>query len=280
MRCATRLPATGSRMRSCLPASAAPARRRPRASWRGRSTASTGRPSAVSATRASRSRKAATWTCSRSMPPATPASTTSAKSSSRAVDRGPRPLQDLHHRRGAPAVGAVVQRAAQVDRRAARHVLFIMATTELHKIPDTILSRSQVFEFRAFPTRSSPTIKRMVKEEGIDVPDAALALIAPRRRRQHARRAERARSGDGLCRSDDHRRRRGHRARAGGTRSAVRRDRGGDCRRRPARFALTDRAVESGHDLRLIIRELTKVVRDMMMVVVDPSRAGGRSGRR
>src|SRR5688572_7982974 len=27
------------------------------------------------------------------------------------------------------------------------HVVFMMATTELHKIPDTILSRSQVFEF-------------------------------------------------------------------------------------------------------------------------------------
>jgi DNA polymerase III gamma/tau subunit len=42
----------------------------------------------------------------------------------------------------------------------------------------------------------------------------------------------------------------------------------------PRAFAATDRAVESGHDLRLIIRELTKVVRDLMMVSVDPSRAG------
>jgi DNA polymerase-3 subunit gamma/tau len=42
----------------------------------------------------------------------------------------------------------------------------------------------------------------------------------------------------------------------------------------PRAFAATDRAVESGHDLRLIIRELTKVVRDMMMVAVDPARAG------
>src|ERR1700752_3027365 len=32
------------------------------------------------------------------------------------------------------------------------HVVFMMATTELHKIPDTILSRSQVFEFRTIPT--------------------------------------------------------------------------------------------------------------------------------
>ncbi len=32
------------------------------------------------------------------------------------------------------------------------HVTFIMATTELHKVPDTILSRCQQFEFRQIPT--------------------------------------------------------------------------------------------------------------------------------
>lgn len=42
----------------------------------------------------------------------------------------------------------------------------------------------------------------------------------------------------------------------------------------PRAFAAVDRAVESGYDLKLIVRELTKVVRDMMMVTVDPSRAG------
>src|SRR6187397_2958930 len=34
------------------------------------------------------------------------------------------------------------------------HVVFIMATTELHKIPDTILSRSQVYEFRTIATQA------------------------------------------------------------------------------------------------------------------------------
>ena len=42
----------------------------------------------------------------------------------------------------------------------------------------------------------------------------------------------------------------------------------------PRAFALADRAVESGHDLRLVCRELSRVVRDMMMLSVDPSRAG------
>jgi len=34
------------------------------------------------------------------------------------------------------------------------HVIFMMATTELHKIPDTIQSRSQVFEFRTIAARA------------------------------------------------------------------------------------------------------------------------------
>ena len=42
----------------------------------------------------------------------------------------------------------------------------------------------------------------------------------------------------------------------------------------PRAFALADRAVESGHDLRLVCRELSRVVRDMMLLSVDPARAG------
>ena len=42
----------------------------------------------------------------------------------------------------------------------------------------------------------------------------------------------------------------------------------------PRAFALADRATESGHDLRLVCRELSRVVRDMMLISVDPARAG------
>jgi DNA polymerase-3 subunit gamma/tau len=41
----------------------------------------------------------------------------------------------------------------------------------------------------------------------------------------------------------------------------------------PRAFALADRAVESGHDLRLVCRELAGLVRDLMIVSVDPARA-------
>src|ERR1041385_112965 len=59
------------------------------------------------------------------------------------------------------------------------HVVFMMATTELHKIPDTILSRSQVFEFRTIPTTLIvEQLRKIVTAEGITAEDAALALIA------------------------------------------------------------------------------------------------------
>src|SRR2546426_1677983 len=59
------------------------------------------------------------------------------------------------------------------------HVVFMMATTELHKIPDTILSRSQVFEFRTIPTSLiTAQLRKIVEAEGLKAEDAALSLIA------------------------------------------------------------------------------------------------------
>src|SRR5918996_944893 len=55
------------------------------------------------------------------------------------------------------------------------HVVFMMATTELHKIPDTILSRSQVFEFRTIPARAiTAQLRKIADAETIGVSDAAL----------------------------------------------------------------------------------------------------------
>src|SRR5829696_5438501 len=52
------------------------------------------------------------------------------------------------------------------------HVIFMMATTELDKIPDTILSRSQVFEFKAIPAKAiAAQLRTIVAAEQIDVPE-------------------------------------------------------------------------------------------------------------
>jgi DNA polymerase-3 subunit gamma/tau len=58
-------------------------------------------------------------------------------------------------------------------------VVFIMATTELHKVPDTILSRCQEFEFRTIPTaKIFERLKLIAGAEKIDVSDEALREIA------------------------------------------------------------------------------------------------------
>ena len=59
------------------------------------------------------------------------------------------------------------------------NVAFIMATTELHKLPDTILSRCQEFEFRTISlTKIFDRLKIIAEAEKIDVSDKALREIA------------------------------------------------------------------------------------------------------
>ena len=59
------------------------------------------------------------------------------------------------------------------------HVVFILATTEVHKMPATILSRCQRFEFkRISPDDSAQRLCYIAREEGADLDDEAALLIA------------------------------------------------------------------------------------------------------
>ena len=59
------------------------------------------------------------------------------------------------------------------------HAIFILATTEVHKIPATVLSRCQRHEFRRIPVADIVAcLKEMAKSEKIKVKDEALTLIA------------------------------------------------------------------------------------------------------
>ena len=61
------------------------------------------------------------------------------------------------------------------------NVVFILATTELHKIPATILSRVQRFEFKSIQTPAIEAhLARVLDQEGIRYDQEALALIARR----------------------------------------------------------------------------------------------------
>ncbi len=154
------------------------------------------------------------------------------------------------------------------------HVVFMMATTELHKIPDTVLSRSQVHEFRTIPAKTvAERLRHIADAEQIEAPDAALLLLA---------RAGEGSMRDSLSALDQ------VRAFAGETIATedvitvlglVGRDLVLDMleavveEAAPAAFALTETAIERGYDLRLLCRELARAVRDLLILSVDKSRA-------
>ncbi|MBW2205610.1 MAG: DNA polymerase III subunit gamma/tau [Deltaproteobacteria bacterium] len=59
------------------------------------------------------------------------------------------------------------------------HVKFIFATTEPHKVPVTILSRCQRFDFKRIPlSQIVKHLERIAKEESIEITQSGLALIA------------------------------------------------------------------------------------------------------
>ena len=61
------------------------------------------------------------------------------------------------------------------------NVVFILATTELHKIPATILSRVQRFEFKSIKTQDiRDHIFQILDKEGIDYENEAVEIIARR----------------------------------------------------------------------------------------------------
>ena len=61
------------------------------------------------------------------------------------------------------------------------NVVFILATTELHKIPATILSRVQRFEFKSIKTQDIRNhIFHILEKEGIDYETEAVEIIARR----------------------------------------------------------------------------------------------------
>ena len=60
-----------------------------------------------------------------------------------------------------------------------KHAIFILATTEKHKIIPTILSRCQIFDFKRITVNDAREyLKYIAKEQGIEAEDEALQIIA------------------------------------------------------------------------------------------------------
>ena len=153
------------------------------------------------------------------------------------------------------------------------HVVFMMATTELQKIPETILSRSQVFELRTIGTQAiGEQLRSIAAKESIAIDDAAVLLIAraadgSMRDAQSALDQVLAFAGDRITAAE-----------VSTVLGLIGRDPVLDAvevvadENAPAVFELAGRFVEAGYDLRLVCRELSRALRDMLVISIDPSR--------
>ena len=82
---------------------------------------------------------------------------------------------DEVHMLSKPAFNALLKTLEEPPSR----VVFIMATTERHKVPETILSRCQQFEFRTIATsKILERLRQIAKAEKIEVEDEGLREIA------------------------------------------------------------------------------------------------------
>ena len=154
------------------------------------------------------------------------------------------------------------------------HAKFMMATTELDKVPVTITSRSQVYELKSL---GFPQIKQQLKDiaaaENITIEDAALALVA--RSAEGSMRDALSALDQVLAFTDD-------KVTAQDVSTVlglIGRDLQFEIAHTVARedaaavFNLGERVLNDGFDLRIVCRELARLMRDLMVLKIDPARA-------
>jgi DNA polymerase-3 subunit gamma/tau len=153
------------------------------------------------------------------------------------------------------------------------YVKFMMATTELDKVPDTIRSRSQVFELKTLPLAAiRDQLRDVTGAEKVGIDDSALTLVA--RSAEGSMRDALSALDQILAFTTDE----VTAADVSTVLGLIGRDR---------QFAIVETVadenvadafdhaaavVEGGYDLRLVCRELARLTRDLMVVAIDPAR--------
>src|ERR1044072_3125600 len=149
-------------------------------------------------------------------------------------------------------------------------VVFIMATTERHKVPETILSRCQQFEFRTIATaKIVERLKLIATAEKISIPDDALREIARTgegsMRDAQSALDEAVSSAGNKSREEDV-----ERALGGAGADILKRIIDSIAENKPAEaIAAIDDIVMRGHDLRNFCRDLLAHFRDLLVTKVS-----------
>src|SRR5881296_2830258 len=162
---------------------------------------------------------------------------------------------DEVHMLSGPAFNALLKTVEEPPPR----VVFIMATTEEHKVPETIASRCQLFEFRTIATaKIAERLKLIATAEKISIPEDALREIA--------------RAGDGSMRDaqsafDQVISFAGEKIKKEDVELAL-----GVAGNQPVEaLAVVDDLVMRGHDLRNFCRDLLSHFRDLLVAKVSGS---------
>jgi DNA polymerase-3 subunit gamma/tau len=153
------------------------------------------------------------------------------------------------------------------------YVKFMMATTDLHSVPATIQSRSQVFELKTLSFNAiRDQLKQVTTREKVKVDDPALALVA---------RAAEGSMRDALSSLDQVLAFTSDAVTAADVSTVlglIGRDAQFEIAEIVARedaagaFAAAAQIVEAGFDLRVVCRELARLMRDLLVVKIDASR--------
>jgi DNA polymerase-3 subunit gamma/tau len=154
-----------------------------------------------------------------------------------------------------------------------KYVTFMMATTDPQNIPDTIKSRSQVFELKALSFSAiRDQLRALMTNEGIEIDDAALGLVA--RAAEGSMRDALSALDQVLAFSSD----KVTSADVSSVLGLIGRDVQFDIVETVARedlssaFTLAGTVVDSGFELRVVCRELARLMRDVLVVQIDPTR--------
>jgi DNA polymerase-3 subunit gamma/tau len=149
-------------------------------------------------------------------------------------------------------------------------VIFMMATTDEHKVPETITSRCQVFEFRTIATaRIAERLKFIAKAEKIAIADEAIREIAragdgSMRDAQSAFDQVISFAGEKIATEDV------EKALGIAGADVLARVMSGIAENKPAEaLAIVDDLVMRGHDLRNFCRDVLGHIRDLLVVKVS-----------
>jgi DNA polymerase-3 subunit gamma/tau len=149
-------------------------------------------------------------------------------------------------------------------------VVFILATTERHKVPETILSRSQQFEFRTIATaKILERLRLIASAEAINVPEDALREIA--RAGEGSMRDAQSAFDQVISFSGSEIKKEDVEMALGVTGSDIlTRVMNGIAENRPAEaLSVVDDVVMRGHDLRNFCRDLLAHLRDLLVMKVS-----------